>query len=117
MPWNYCDINLYGSMDRIDLLADQMIARSESFQRAALELLYSNYPGKYYDQVKFLLMQTNNPKIFAMCAEYMLNTNTGNRRCEFSCGKNKATAELSIQDNPILQQLLYQLDNFQEPFQ
>lgn len=41
---------------RIDLLADQMSARSETFQRAALELLYSNYPGKYYDPVKFLLM-------------------------------------------------------------
>lgn len=100
---------------RIDLLADNMSSRSEYFQRAALELLYSNYPGKYYDPVKFLLMQTQSPKIFAMCAVYMLNTNKAADDVGFLAIKTKQQLGLHP-DNPILQQLLFQLENISRPF-
>lgn len=45
--------------------------RSISFQRALLEVAYSNYPGKFLTQTSSLLEKTNDPKIFAMCAEYL----------------------------------------------
>jgi hypothetical protein len=100
---------------RIDLVAEQMSARSETFQRAALELLYCNYPGKYYDPVKFLLMQTSNPKIFAMCAVYILNSPKAADDINFLAVKTKQQL-VAAPENPILQQLLHQLENFQKPF-
>ena len=99
---------------RIDLAAEEMHARSETFQRAALELLYSNYPGKYYQPVKLLLMQTNNAKIFAMCAAYILNSDNAAADANFLSVKTKQ--QLALQpDNPILQQLLYQVEHFNKP--
>ncbi len=100
---------------RIDMAAEQMHSRSETFQRAALELLYSNYPGKYYQQVKLLLMQTGNAKIFAMCAAYILNSNYAAADANFLSVKTKQQLVLQP-DNPILQQLLYQVENFNKPF-
>ena len=99
---------------RIDLAAEQMHGRSESFQRAALELLYSNYPGKYYQPVKLLLMQTGNAKIFAMCAAYILNSDNAVADANFLSVKTKQ--QLALQpENPILQQLLYQVEHFNKP--
>lgn len=99
---------------RIDLAAEQMHGRSETFQRAALELLYSNYPGKYYQPVKLLLMQTSNAKIFAMCAAYILNSDNAAADANFLSVKTKQ--QLALQpDNPVLQQLLYQVEHFNKP--
>jgi hypothetical protein len=99
---------------RIDILAEQMHTRSENFQRAALELLYGNYPGKYYTAVKLLLMQTNSAKIFAMCAVYILNSDHADEDVNFLTVKAKQ--QLALQPgNPILEQLLYQLEHFKKP--
>lgn len=46
--------------------------RSLSFQRALLELAFTNYPGKFFIQTRDLLNKTSDPKIFAMCAEYLI---------------------------------------------
>jgi len=46
--------------------------RSLSFQRALLEVAYTNFPGDFYFQTKLLLDKTFDPKIFAMCAEYLI---------------------------------------------
>ena len=46
--------------------------RSISFQRALLELVYTNYRGKFLSQTQSLLDKTLDPKIFAMCAEYLI---------------------------------------------
>lgn len=99
---------------RIDTAAEEMHSRSETFQRAALELLYSNYPGKYYQPVKLLLMQTSNAKIFAMCAAYILNSDYAVADANFLSVKTKQQL-VSQPDNPILQQLLYQVENFNKP--
>ena len=96
---------------RIDSAAEQMHGRSESFQRAALELLYSNYPDMYYRQAKLLLMQTSNAKIFAMCAAYILNSDHAREDVNFLSVKTKQQLALKP-DNAILQQLLYQVENF-----
>jgi hypothetical protein len=51
---------------------DDIEDRSISFQRALLELVYTNYPGKFFTQIQSLLDKTLDPKIFAMCVEYLI---------------------------------------------
>ena len=51
---------------------DSISIRSVSFQRTLLELAYANYPGKFIMQTDVLLEETSDPKIFAICAEYLL---------------------------------------------
>ena len=99
---------------RIDTAAELMHSRSEAFQRATLELLYGNYPDKYYQPVKLLLMQTSNAKIFAMCAVYILNSGHADEDVNFLSVKTKQ--QLALQPgNAILEQLIYQLENFKKP--
>ena len=100
---------------RIDTAADLMHGRSETFQRAALELLYGNYPNKYYQPVKLLLMQTGNAKLFAMCAAYILNSSHATEDVNFLSVKTKQQLALDP-ENPILQELLYQIEQFNKPF-
>ncbi len=100
---------------RVDHMAEVMHTRSESFQRAALELLYSNYPEKYYQPVKLLLMQTSNPKIFAMCANYILNSSHAQDDLNFLLVKTKQQLEINP-GHVILEQLVFQLQQFNKPF-
>lgn len=51
---------------------DSIGVRSIPFQRALMELAYTNYPGKFIMQTNVLLEETTDPKIFAICAEYLL---------------------------------------------
>lgn len=89
---------------RIDIAADQMHNRSVAFQRSALELLYAIYPEKYYTQAKFLLMLTTDPKIFAMSAEYILNSSHADEDNTFLGVKTQQLQKI-YPDNAILQQL------------
>jgi len=59
---------------------DSIGKRSLPFQRAFLELTYTNYHSEFIPQVAGLLKQTNNPKLFAMCVEYLT---MNNRAAEF----------------------------------
>ncbi|MEO8765681.1 MAG: hypothetical protein ABI416_15380, partial [Ginsengibacter sp.] len=61
----FSDQKIYKAFEEIGL-------RSMEFQRALLEVAYSNYPGLFFREVKNLLDTTSDPKIFAMCAEYLL---------------------------------------------
>ncbi len=51
---------------------DGIQTRSIDFQKALLGLAYANYPGIFFQPVKKLLGSTNDPKVFALCAEYLL---------------------------------------------
>ncbi|HEY9343183.1 MAG TPA: hypothetical protein VIQ23_16495 [Hanamia sp.] len=51
---------------------DSAAIRSLSFQRALLEVAYTIYPGHFLLQTQSLLDKTFDPKIFAMCSEYLL---------------------------------------------
>ena len=64
---------------KIDEAFIEIKSRSKSFQRALLELSYTNYPSAYIEQATFLMHSTDNAKIFAMCAEYILQS------CNDSC--------------------------------
>ncbi|MEO8414409.1 MAG: hypothetical protein ABI472_12155 [Ginsengibacter sp.] len=61
----FSDRKIYKAFDEIE-------TRSINFQKALLEVAYTNYPIECMLQVKKLLSNTNDPKVFAMCAEYML---------------------------------------------
>jgi hypothetical protein len=45
--------------------------RSTEFQRSLLELVYTLYENKFSYQVEAFAKETNNPKLFAMCADYL----------------------------------------------
>lgn len=91
---------------RIKIAAEQMHHRSVAFQRAALELLYASYPDTFYQPVKLLLMQTDQPKIFALCANYILQSKHAADDLNFLAVKTQQQLEKNP-DNPVLQQLLY----------
>ena len=55
---------------------DSIGIRSLSFQRALMEVAYSNYQEKFTDEALTLLNKTSDPKIFAMCAEYVVKKNS-----------------------------------------
>ena len=81
--------------------------RSFGFQRAFIELICTNYPAACIPQIISFLNQTTNPKLFAMCAEYLLH---GNKQQVYKdlilkrldAIKLKLTDDL---DNPILKML------------
>ena len=58
---------------------DSLQNRSTSFQRALLELAYTNYQKEYLPAVNQFITTTNNAKIFAMCSEYLLNNNASTK--------------------------------------
>ena len=51
---------------------EEVKTRSVDFQKALLQVAYTNYPGIFFQQVKKLLNSTDDPKVFALCAEYLL---------------------------------------------
>jgi len=59
---------------KIEEAFENLQSRSKSFQRALLELAYTSYPSRYLTQTDDLLRGTNDPKIFAMSAEYILQS-------------------------------------------
>src|SRR6476661_4290259 len=56
---------------RISQAVQRADERSISFNRSLVELLYSNYPESFYTEVKQILQNTLDTKLFAMCASYM----------------------------------------------
>jgi hypothetical protein len=46
--------------------------RSHSFQRALMEVVYDLYPKNFTQEAVNLMQNTDNPKIYAMTAEYLL---------------------------------------------
>lgn len=46
--------------------------RSIDFQEALLELVYTNYPGIFFSEVKKLINATTDTNVFALCAEYLI---------------------------------------------
>jgi hypothetical protein len=57
---------------KIHAAFDSVDKRSIPFQKSLMELAYTNYPGVFFHQTKSLLNSTSDPKIFAICAEYLI---------------------------------------------
>lgn len=60
------------TFQKIQTAFDSVNTRSIPFQRALLEVAYTNYPGHFFLQTQSLLEKTFDPKIFAMCSEYLM---------------------------------------------
>ena len=58
--------------DRVKLAFDSIEKRSIEFQRALLEMAYSNYSRRFASVAERLMRNTTDPKIFALAAEYYL---------------------------------------------
>ncbi len=59
------------TLSKIHSAFDSILERSTQFQRALLEVAYADYPGEFIPQTKSLINNSTDPKIFAMCAEYI----------------------------------------------
>ena len=98
-PWT--DAKIYGAFDSLE-------QRSENFQRALLELAYSNYPSVFKKQVTKLMNSTSNTKVFAMCAEYLMLS--GNYPFgEINLPYKKQSLVKTRKDEAIFEQLLSRL--------
>lgn len=98
---------------RIEKAIEEMHSRSVSFQRSIIDLVYSNYPEIFYQQTRFLLSQTTDAKLLAMCANYILQSNKAAEDIDFLAVKTKQQLQQSP-DDPILQQLQYQLLHYKK---
>jgi len=78
----------------IRIAVDSMEKRSPAFQQSLLEMLYANGQLQYSKKVAHLLANTNNAKIFAICAEYLLLTDTSKKQINEI--KNIATKNTSL---------------------
>ena len=89
---------------------DSVEVRSIPFQRALLEVAYTNYPGQFHLQTQKLLNQTFDPRIFAMCAEYLIQNKKD------SISRNRISKKLfekfgdSVSTNPLLNSLWERLE-------
>lgn len=75
---------------------------STDFQRALLEVAYCMFPQKFIAPAKSLLNKTSDPRIFAMCAEYMVQHN--NNLTEKNILSKKITEKFTdtAYKNPVL---------------
>ncbi|MEO8721209.1 MAG: hypothetical protein ABI372_08900 [Ginsengibacter sp.] len=87
---------------KIRFAFDDIGARSVSFQRALLELAYANYPSKFYLQTNVLLEETRDPKIFAMCAEYLIQHNKNDSEKKILAQKLLEKFKDILYENPVL---------------
>ncbi len=81
--------------------------RSISFQRSLLDVGCAVFPEIFYQQVRSLLLATNDANVFAMCATYIMRSENGSQEKKFLAGlvKQKLAADPG---NVILQQLQYE---------
>jgi hypothetical protein len=87
---------------KINIAFDSIESRSVSFQRALLELAYANYPDKFILQTNVLLEETSDPKIFAMCAEYLIQNKEGDYEKKILAKKLLEKFSDTAYKNPIL---------------
>ncbi len=87
---------------KIHVAFDSIEIRSITFQRALLEVTYTLYPGEFISQAKSLLSQTFDPKIFAMCAEYLMEHTKNDSTKNFLSKKLLQKFTDSANRNPIL---------------
>jgi hypothetical protein len=90
---------------KVESAFDSIEIRSFSFQRALMEVAYSNYAGKFLTQAESLLKKTSDPKIFAMCAEYLLQGNISGNEKEIISKNLLVKFSDSAYKNPILYML------------
>ncbi len=87
---------------KVSTAFDSIETRSISFQRALLELAYANYPNKFILQTNVLLEETSDPKIFAICAEYLIQNKKNDTEKKILSKKLLAKFSDTAYKNPVL---------------
>jgi hypothetical protein len=101
------DTKVYQAFETIE-------SRSKDFQRALLELAYTNYPSAFIIEVATLLQNTDDAKIFAMCVEYLLEQNP-DRLIVNSIEDLMLKKFTDQQANPIITMLSEHIAQFKKP--
>ena len=79
--------------------------RSTDFQKRLLELVYSNYPTMFTSQVEKLMYKTSDPKVFALCAEYLFQQ----KKDSFFISSVSQLINTKFGDQGIIDPILYML--------
>ncbi len=96
---------------------NEIESRSIDFQKSLLELVYTNYQGVFISEVKNLLNNTTDPKVFAMCAEYLVQEkNDPLLATSITDLLNKKFAEHAI-INPVLYMLQLHIAEEKKPIE
>lgn len=93
---------------RIRIAFDEIEKRTPAFQRALMELLFTNYPRSFSAEAEKLLNSTGNNKVFAMCAEYLFIAKPSLKKniCSIATQRlNKDKADI------FLEQVIYRANN------
>jgi hypothetical protein len=99
---------------KIAAAVKNLSGRSEYFQQSLLELLYVKYKGRFQAELKSFIKKTNDPKLFAMAANCILQNKLASDKALIQSQINRV-ATVNV-DHPILQQLSYQLSMQDKPF-
>ncbi|MBC7422568.1 MAG: hypothetical protein H7334_03840, partial [Ferruginibacter sp.] len=101
---------------KIKIAADSTQYRSLDFQQALLEMLYAGNRTGYVKQVNNLLNITDDAKIFAMSAEYLLLCDTSKKNIDYliQAMEKKSTDFSKDKDAAILQQLTAHVKEFRK---
>jgi hypothetical protein len=99
------------TLAKVHTAFDKIEIRSAFFQKALLEVIYTLYPKVFSSQVTGLLNNSFDPKVFAMCSEYLIQHDPDNTL------KNKITMKLfeKFGDSVYAYPLLSRLQNRLEP--
>ena len=62
---------------KIRMAFDSVDKRTAGFQRALIEFIYTNYPIEFKAEATRLMKEPGSMKVFAMCAEYLLQSSQG----------------------------------------
>jgi hypothetical protein len=98
------------TLAKVHTAFDNIETRSAFFQKALLEVIYTLYPKIFSSQVNALLNNISDPKVFAMCSEYLVQHDT------LSSLKNEIATKLfekfgdSVYASSILSRLQVRLD-------
>lgn len=87
--------------------------QSVTFQRHMLEAAFTIFPGNFVHEVNALLRNTNDAKIFAMCAVYLLKSKQDKNRILSTMKNNFSDSDLN---HPILLMLSKQIQEDEKPY-
>lgn len=101
-------VNTSFTFQKLQQAFDSVQSRSIPFQKKLMEVAYANFPGKFHAPVSNLIQQTADSKVFALCAEYLIQHGQSNNLQNID-SLLRAKFGDSLVYNPVLFMLLSRL--------
>ncbi len=105
---SWVDQRIQNAFDSIDLCGDD-------FKRALIEIAYTNYPSVFVNDVHALFIKTDDPKIFVMCAEYLLKHSANSKTYKTIEDQLKNKPFVFLANNPLIEMLHQRIWEFRHP--